>query len=143
MRARTKKRLTLLSFKGASIAVSAGMPIWAILEKFPLWREEAGALQTLGIGGVMIVAVSVITFKKTVFNYLKEKTGMKSAPPLAIWAVLLFVSFALSALADAMSDMRTVFVAGIVGSGIGTALNFIGETLKARSTEESVATENE
>ena len=122
------RRLRLICFKGAGIAVSVGLPVWAILEKFPAWHSQAGVAGTLGIGGAMAATVALVTFKRTVFDYVKEKTGIKHAPPLAIWCALLALSFALSAAASLLSDMRSVFISGAVGSGIGTVLNFIGES---------------
>lgn len=129
MKQKTKRRIKLLSFKSAGVVASVALPAWAILEKFPIWKVETGTAKTLGIGGIMIAIVALVTFKRSILNYIKEKTGMKTAPPLAIWAVLLIASFALTAVANILADMRVIFIAGLAGSGIGTVLNFIGETL--------------
>ena len=138
MKEKTKRRLKWLSFKSAGIAVSVALPAWAILEKLPLWRAETGTGRMLGMGGVMIATVALVTFKRTVLDYIREKTGFKSAPPLAIWGVLLIASFALSAFADMLADMRVIFIAGLVGSGIGTVLNFVGETVNEGKEAEEV-----
>lgn len=137
MKQKTKKRLKILSFKSAGVVVSVALPAWAILEKFPVWKAETGTVRTLGIGGIMVAIVAFVTFKRSILNYIKEKTGMKTAPPLAIWAVLLIASFALTAVANILVDMRVIFIAGLAGSGIGTVLNFIGETAGESTDSES------
>lgn len=128
MKEKTKRRIKLLSFKSAGVLTAVAFPAWAIFEKFPIWKEETGTSKTLGIGAIMVAIVAIITFKTSIINYIKEKTGVKSAPPLAIWTVLIIASFALTAVANILVDMRTIFIAGFAGSGIGTILNFIGES---------------
>ena len=132
MKAKTKRRIKLVSFRAAGASVAIGLPAWAILAKFPVWRTETGTLGMLGMGGIMIAVVALVTFKRTVLDFIKEKTGMKTSPPLAVWGVLLIASFILSAFAELLSDMRGIFIAGLVGSGVGTVLNIIGDRLSEK-----------
>ena len=131
MKNRSKKKIKYLCVKGTGIVVSAAIPVIAILKKLPLWRAEAGVTGTVGIGAVMAGIVVLITFKKTVFNYLKEKTGMNHTPPLLLWVGLRIGSLVLNSVADILSDMRAVFVAGVAGCAIGTVLNLIAENFLA------------
>ncbi len=137
MKQKNKRRLKLLSFKGAGIVTSVALPVWAIIERFPILKAESGTGRMLGIGGLMTAVVLLITFKRTVFDYIKEKTGIRHAPPFAVWSALLIASFAVGVLADAMAELRAVFVAGAVGSGIGTVLSIIGDNVSDKVVEDS------
>lgn len=126
-----RKRKTLYwLFKIASIIVSCALPIWAICEKFPLWARDYGTDHTIGVGTILIAIVLLIVFRKTVFDFIRERFDLKHAPPLAIWLVMLVVSYMLIYIGDFMRDMTTVFWMGFVGCIIGTFLTYVSERFK-------------
>ena len=123
-----KKRNALYwIFKSAGVFVSCLFPIWAILEKFPLWKENHGAGRSIGAGGILILIVLIIVFRKAVFGFFAERLKLRHAPPLAIWLIMLLTSYILMYISKFLYDMNSVFWMGLVGCAIGTLLTFIAE----------------
>ena len=123
-----KKRNTLYwSFKVASVLISCMLPIWAICAKFPIWTEQSGAGRSVGAGLILTLIVLLIVFRKTVFDFMKDKLNIKHAPPLVIWIVLIIISYTFVYIANALRDMNTVFWMGFIGCAIGTLLTYIAE----------------
>lgn len=130
----TEKRRNILYwfFKLAGIIVACTLPIWAIFEKFPVWTETHGSTHTFGVGFVLILIVLVIIFRRTVFNFIKDKFNLQYAPPIVVWIVLLIVSYIFVYLGEVMRDMTTVLWMGLIGCGIGTFLTYISERIKPK-----------
>ena len=126
-----KRKIMYLTFKVFSVLVSCFFPIWAVCEKFPIWRDTYGDGRTLGVGAIIILAVVAIVFRKTVFNFLSDKLNLKHAPPIAIWLTLLIVSYILIYINNFMRDLTVVLWMGVVGCAIGTVLTFIAENFFA------------
>ena len=123
-----KKRKTYYwLFKVLSILISCALPIWAICEKFPIWKTAYGKTHSIGVGGVLILIVFLIIFRKSVFGYLKEKLKITHAPPLAVWLVLIVISYVMVFVGQVMYDMVIIFWMGLVGCAIGTFLTYIAE----------------
>lgn len=114
-------------FKNGGVVISCLFPIWAICEKFPIWKTVHGTGRSLGVGAILILIVAVIIFRKSVFRFIEERIKLKHAPPLSVWAVLLIIAYVLIFIGDFLRDLTTVFWMGLVGCGIGTVLTFIGE----------------
>jgi ABC-type xylose transport system permease subunit len=125
------KRLYWL-FKVLSVVVSCAFPIWAICEKFPVWTETHGTTHTVGVGIVLIIMVIAIVFRKTVFAFIRDKLNLKHAPPLAVWLILLAISYLFIYLGEVMKDMTTVLWMGFVGCVIGTVLTYISDRFKTK-----------
>jgi uncharacterized membrane protein YoaK (UPF0700 family) len=126
-----KKRNTLYwLWKIAGIIIACGLPIWAICEKFPLWSQEVGEEKTIGAGIILIAIVVLIVFRKTVFDFIRDKLDLKHAPPLVIWLVLLIISYTILYLGTLMKDLTTVFWLGFIGSAVGTVFTYISDRYK-------------
>jgi ABC-type phosphate/phosphonate transport system permease subunit len=82
------------------------------------------------MGIILIAIVLLIIFRRTVFDFIKEHFDIKHAPPLAIWLVMLVVSYILVYIGEVMRDMTTVFWMGFIGCVIGTFLTYISEKFK-------------
>lgn len=133
-----KRKLLYWCFKVASILVSCALPIWAICERFPLWTADHGTGRTVSVGIILIAIVLLIVFRKTVFDFIKDRFNLKHAPPLAVWIILLIISYILVYIGDVMRDMTTVFWMGLLGCAIGTVLTFIAnrfDTKKVTTNE--------
>ena len=126
-----KRKILFWAFKLASIIISCGLPIWAIIEKFPIWTEKHGATHSIGIGFVLIIIVVLIVFRRTVFDYIKERFDLKHAPPLMVWLVLLVVSYIFVYLGEVMRDMTTVLWMGLIGCAVGTVLTYLSNKFMA------------
>lgn len=114
-------------FKSLGILVACLLPIWAILEKFPVWTYSYGRVRSMGVGGILILIVLFAVFRKTIFKFLEEKLKLKHAPPIVIWILMLIASYILIFIANFMRDLTTVFWMGLVGCAIGTVLTYIAE----------------
>lgn len=126
-----KRKILYWVFKLASIFISCALPVWAICEKFPIWTEKHGTTHSIGIGFVLIIVVVLIVFRRTVFDYIKDRFDLKHAPPLMVWLVLLVVSYIFVYLGEVMRDMTTVLWMGLIGCAIGTLLTYISNKFKA------------
>lgn len=114
-------------FKLLSIVVSCALPVWAICEKFPIWTFSYGTVRSVGVGGIFILIVMLVVFRKTVFKFIVDKLKLRHAPPLVIWLVMLIASYVLVYISNFMRDMTIVFWMGLIGCAIGTVLTFIAE----------------
>lgn len=114
-------------FKNGGVVISCLFPIWSICEKFPIWKTVHGTGRSLGVGAILILIVTVIIFRKSVFRFIEERIKLKHAPPLLFWGVMLIIAYVLIFIGDFLRDLTTVFWMGLVGCGIGTVLTFIGE----------------
>lgn len=131
-----KKRLTKYwIFKILSIVVSCGMPIYAICEHFPIWSISHGTARTIGAGGIICLIVIAIIFKKTVFNFMRDKMKLQNAPPMAGWLIMLIVSYILLYINEFIQDLTKVFWMGLVGCAIGTGLTYIAENWYGKKKE--------
>jgi hypothetical protein len=131
-----KKRKTLYwVFKIIGIVVSCLLPIWAICEKFPLWKVEYGTDRTVGAGGILILIVMLVIFRKTVFNFINDRLKLKHAPPLVVWLVMLVIAYVLTYINNFIQDLTTVFWMGLIGCAIGTVLTFIAENSYGKKDE--------
>lgn len=114
-------------FKNGSVAISCLLPIWAICEKFPIWKTVYSIDRSIGVGAILILIVTMIVFKKSVFRFWEERLKLNHAPPLLVWGIMLIIAYVLIFISDFLRDLTTVFWMGLVGCAIGTLLTFIGE----------------
>lgn len=129
-----KKRKALYwLFKVLSIIISCGLPLWAICEKFPIWTVSYGKYRSIGVGGILILIVLLVIFRKTVFNFIRDKLKITHAPPLAVWLVMLILSYVLVYIANFLRDLSIVFWMGLIGCAIGTVLTYIAENKFAKN----------
>lgn len=122
-----KRKILYWFFKLFGVLVSCALPIWAICEKFPIWTENHDAGYSIGVGAILILIVLLIVFRRTIFDYIRDRINLKHAPPLAVWFVMLILSYILVYLGSVMKDMTTVFWMGLIGCAIGNVLTYIAE----------------
>lgn len=123
----TKRKTFYWLFKILSIVVSCALPIWAICEKYPIWNTMYGTTHSIGVGGILALMVICIVFRKAVFGFIKDKLKITHAPPLAVWLILIAMSYILVFIGQFMYDMVIVLWMGFIGSAIGTLLTYIAE----------------
>lgn len=122
-----KRKAYYCLFKVLSILVSCAFPVWAIYEKFPLWRTTYGNTRSIGVGTILAIIVLAIIFRTTVFNFIKDKLKITHAPPLVVWLILLAISYVLVFIGQFMGDIVIVLWMGLIGCSIGTVLTLIAE----------------
>ncbi len=136
-----KKRKTLYKvFKVLSIIISCSLPIYAVLEHFPIWTVRHGAGHSVGAGGIICLIVLAVIFRKTVFDCMQDKMKLRHAPPLVVWLVMLIVAYILLYISKFIQDLTTVFWMGLVGSAIGTVLTYIAENRYGKKEDENNGT---
>ena len=132
-----KKRKTLYwGLKVLSVIVSCALPIWAICEKFPIWTETHGASRSAGVGVVLAMIVILIVFRKTVFDFIRDKLKLKHAPPIVVWFVLLIISYVMVYIGNFMRDMTTVLWMGLIGCSVGTFLTYLSDKFGKVTSDE-------
>lgn len=122
-----KSKIFYWLFKVLGVVVSCALPIWAILERFPVWAATHGKSHSMGVGGILIAVVLLIIFRKSVFKFIKDRFNLMHAPPVVIWIVMLILSYVLMYIGKFINDLTPVFWMGLLGCGIGTLLTFIAE----------------
>lgn len=132
-----KKRKTLYwVFKLLGIIVSCALPIWAICEKYPIWAGTHGTGRSVGVGVILSLIVLLIVFRRTVFDFVRDKLNLKHAPPIVVWLVLLVISYVMMYIGNFMRDLTTVLWMGLIGCAVGTFLTYISERFgKVKSDE--------
>ena len=144
-----KKRKTLYwIFKLEALLASCLLPIWSIVERYPIWTEKHGVGKSIGAGGILIFIVLIVVFRRTIFDFLRDRFHLKHAPPLSIWLSLIAISYVLAYIGKFLYDMTFVFWMGFIGCAIGTFLTFIAENrfgkdidTNGRITEDSATRE--
>ena len=122
-----KSNIIYYCFKVASIAVACALPLWGVIDKFPIWVETHGTGRSIGTGGLIGIIILLVIFRRTVFNFLKDKWKMRYAPPITIWIAMIVVSYMLMYVSKFLLDITTVFWMGLIGCALGGVLTFIGE----------------
>lgn len=123
-----KKRNTFYwLFKILAVVISCALPIWAICERYPVWIEVNGKSHSLGAGGILILIVLLVIFRKTVFSFLKDRLKLKHTPPIVAWIVMIIISYTLMYISNILYDITIVFWMGLIGCATGTFLTFIAE----------------
>lgn len=123
-----KKRNTFYwLFKIFSVLIACALPVWAIVEKFPIWKTVYGKHHSVGVGAILVVIVVLIIFRNAVFNFLKEKLKITHAPPLAVWLILIAISYVLIFIGNFLKDLTIILWMGLIGCAIGTVLTYIAE----------------
>lgn len=114
-------------FKIGGVFISCLLPVWAICEKYPIWKTMHNTGRSVGVGAILILIVVAIVFRKSVFSFLADKLKLRHAPPLAVWFIVLIVSYVLIYIGDFLRDLTIVLWMGLIGCAVGNLLTFIGE----------------
>jgi hypothetical protein len=122
--------------KVLSVILSCAFPIWAVCEKFPIWTETHGTVRTVGAGGIICLIVVAIVFRKSVFNFMRDKMKLRHAPPMLVWLVMIIIAYLLAYINRFISDLTTVFWMGLIGCAIGTFITYIAENKYGKKEED-------
>lgn len=132
-----KRRTKYWILKILSVIVACGMPIWAVCEHFPIWYLSHGTVRSMGAGGIICLIVVVVVFRKSVFNFISKRLKLEHAPPMAIWIVMLIISYILMYINSFIQDLNTVFWMGLIGCTIGTLITFVAEHKYGKQEEKT------
>lgn len=132
----SKRKTFYWLFKIVSVLIACALPIWAIWEKFPIWTYSYGTTRSVGVGGILVLIVILVIFRRAVFKFITDKLKLRHAPPLVIWLVLLIISYILVYINQFINDLTTVFWMGLIGCAVGTVLTFIAENRFGKKEEQ-------
>lgn len=122
-----KRNFIYWLLKVTSIIVSCAFPIWAIYERFPLWETVHGTSYSVGVGGILALFVVLFIFRRTVFNFMRDKLNLKHAPPLLGWLIMIALAYTLLFVGKFLQDITAICWMGLIGCAIGTLMTFIAE----------------
>lgn len=132
-----KRRTKYWTLKILSLIVSCGLPIWAVCEHFPIWTVTHGTARSVGAGSIICLIVITIIFRKSVFNFMRDKLKLEHAPPMAVWLGMLIVAYVLIYINKFIQDLTTVFWMGLIGCAIGTLITFVAEHKYGKQEEKT------
>ena len=122
-----KRVIKYWTLKVFSVIISCLLPMYAVWEHFPIWTVNHGAAKSIGAGGIICLVVFVVIFRKSVFNFLKDKAKLEHAPPMLGWIVMLIISYVILYISNFIQDLTTVFWMGLIGCFIGTGITWVAE----------------
>ena len=122
----TKRKRLYWLFKILSILTAVGLPLYAIFDHFPVWKEQ-GAGRTSVTAVILIGITLIVVFRRSVFEFIRDKFNLKYAPPITIWAVFLLGSYIMEYIASVLSDMNIVFWFGLAGAALGMFFTYLSE----------------
>lgn len=114
-----------------SYIVGIGVPVWAVLEKFPIWAREYSPAKSAGIGLLLIACIVVAVGRKVIVPAIAKWLGwLVGWVALALGAGLLAgISVWLYNSLQVLHDIRTVCIACCVGFSIAAAIAAIGKII--------------
>lgn len=136
----SKNKALYWVLKVASVFISCIFPVIAICDKFPVWTETYGVGRSISTGGLLIVIVLLVIFRRTVFDFLKERLKLKHAPPIVVWIVMLIIGYVLLYVCKFLTDIILVFWMGFLGCGLGTILTMVAELCFGKEKENNEGT---
>lgn len=129
MKAQTKRKIGEVGLKIVSIGSSVGVPVAAVLQEFPVFKEKVGGKE-LSVGGVMILLIGLFGLRRQLWPIIREKLHVHSVGALIFWGLAFLLLMCLESIVDLLPDLRTICIAGLVGTGVGqvadTAAGIIG-----------------
>lgn len=127
---KTKRNLRVAGswgLKGLGVTASIAFPVSAILERFPLVQNGEPSARGIGFGGVVALIVVLINLRRQLWppvsKFLKEKLHVNSFGALIGWGAAFLIILGLERAAALLPDLRTVCLAGLIGTGAGQLLN--------------------
>lgn len=113
--------------KVLSFIVSVGLPVWVVINKFPLWVATHGVTRSVGAGGIIIAIIVAVALRDQVFGYMKQRFKIGHAPKITGWVVGLIIVYSLMFIVKFLYDISQVLWMGFIGSIVGTLLTLSGE----------------
>lgn len=122
-----KRKILYWLLKVSSVIVSCAFPIWTIYERFPIWETVHGTTYSAGVGSILILFVVLFVFRRTVFNFLRDRLNLRHAPPLLGWLIMIALAYTFMFVSKFLQDITAVCWMGLIGCAIGTVMTFIAE----------------
>lgn len=136
MTTQTKRKMGVIGLRTAGIASSVGMPAVAVFNAFPIWKVDTPIDgKALGIGGVMILLIVLLGFRRQIWPLVKSKLHLNSLGAIIGWGVLFAVLLTVEKIVPLLPDLRTICIAGLTGTGIGQISDTVAGVLSKKNNE--------
>ncbi len=135
MTTQTKRKLGALGLEIVAIASSVGAPVAAVLQKYPIWKEPVTSKE-LSAGGVMILLIVLFGFRRQLWPIIRDKLHVNSAGALIFWGVSFLVLMWLENISAMLPDLRTICIAGLVGTGVGQVASTAARIVEKKQDQE-------
>jgi hypothetical protein len=142
MKSTTKRKILSKGLKGTSAVLAGGVPIWLIAQKFPLWAVEQEPKVALTGGGLAVVIVAVLAFRKRISNAVKPiREKMKASGGVVLGtvilsAVILGICTLVRRLYPILPDLETICMGGVVSGLGGVALDSAAMAVAPKKDDE-------
>lgn len=138
MTKRTKRKIGIVSLKTVAIASSVGAPVAAVLQEFPIFKEQVGGKE-LSAGGIMVLLIVLFGFRRHLWPIIREKLHINSVGALIFWGLCFALLLWLEGIVALLPALRTICLAGLVGTGIGQVADTTAGFLSKANEKEEVA----
>lgn len=128
-KAEKAKRWTARCLRLLAYVSFLAFPVWAVLDKFPLWVDKSGAAAAIGAGGVLIGIILAWTLRNALAAWLQKLLGGFAWSQSKFWCGGTVILLILNAVGGIVADLLVVWIAGCIGMAVGTALLLIAGRL--------------
>lgn len=129
MTQKTKRKILSGALRGSSAITAAAIPIWLIAQKFPLWATEQSASVTLTGGGIAVIIVASMAFRKRLWQAIKPMLSkIKSRGGLVVGTAIvsgaiLGICYVVKTVYPILPDIETICMGGVVSGLAGVGLD--------------------
>ena len=152
MTKQTRNKLISGALRGTSTLVAAGLPIWLIAQKFPLWATEQTTSTSLTGYGIVATIILSMTFRKKLFmmlkpiwQKLKQLRGVVLGTTL-LGGAILGICFLVREVYPILPDIETICAGAVTGGLVGVGLDTTASVLtreKASKTAQEAQEQKE
>lgn len=118
--------------KIVSIASSIGVPVYAVMQKFQLIIEQEKVdVKRFSVGWIMIGLIVLFGLRRQIWAIIKKKLNLIYFGAILFWSFAFAILIGLERVAAILPDLRTICIAGLIGTGVGqaaeTVAGFLGK----------------
>jgi hypothetical protein len=135
MTKQTKRKVGAVILKLTAIASSVGLPVAAVLQEFPVFKEPVSGKE-LSAGGVMILIIILFGFRRELWPIIRDKLHVNSTGSLIFWVLCFLLILWMENMAALLPALRTVCIAGILGTGVGQVATTAAHLLNRANEKE-------
>ena len=124
----TRRKLGAAFLRILGVICAVGMPSAAVLETCPFWRDTVNRPvdgKSLGVGGVMFLLIALFGFRRQIWPYIQKRLSITAVGALLFWGMAFVLLLALEKLTALLPDLRTICIAGLIGTAIGQVLDTV------------------
>ena len=110
-------------------------PCYAVLTKYPFWKEEGGIFASLGIGAMLIGIIVAWTLRNALSVWVEKFMGKFVWSQSKFWIGGTIILLVLNTIGNIISDLLVIWIWGCVGMGVGMVLTIIAKKVKGVASD--------